>query len=134
MKQFEFLEHTGDTKFKAFGKNLEESFSNAALAMFSIMVDYTKVRPKLKHKIKIKGSDLKSLLYNWLEELLFLVDAKSFLLNKVESIKIDNKKFILEAIVIGDKAENYETIEWVKAPTYHDMEITNKHVQVVLDL
>ncbi len=134
MKKFEFLEHTGDTKFKAFGKNLEECFSNAALAMFSIMVDYTKVKPKVEHKIKVKGSDLKSLLYNWLEELLFLVDAKGFLLNKIKSIKIDKKKFTLEATVVGDKADDYETIEWVKAPTYNDMEINDNYVQVVLDL
>lgn len=134
MKQFQFLEHTGDTKFKAFGKNIEESFSNAALAMFSIMVDYTKVKPKVEHKIKVKGNDLKSLLYNWLEELLFLVDAKGFLLNKIKSIKIDEKKFTLEATIVGDKADDYETIEWVKAPTYNDMEINDKYVQVVLDL
>ena len=53
---------------------------------------------------------------------------------RLKSIKIDDRKFTLEATIVGDKAENYETIEWVKAPTYHDMEITNKHVQVVLDL
>ena len=30
MKTFEFLEHTADIKFQAFGKSIEEAFSNSA--------------------------------------------------------------------------------------------------------
>ena len=131
--KYKFLEHTADAKFQAFGKTLEEKFANAALAMFSIMVDTKKVKPLIEKKINIKGEDKKSLLYNFLEELLFLLDTKSFLLNKVKKIKIENNS--LKAIVVGDSVkEEYKLLGEVKAVTYNDMEITNTFVQVVVDL
>ena len=101
--------------------------------MFSIMVDTKKVKPLIEKKINIKGEDKKSLLYNFLEELLFLLDTKSFLLNKVKKIKIENNS--LKAIVVGDSVkEEYKLLGEVKAVTYNDMEITNTFVQVVVDL
>ena len=41
-KQYEYLEHTADVKFLAYGKTLEEVFENAALAMFNVMIDTEK--------------------------------------------------------------------------------------------
>jgi len=134
--QFEFLPHTADAKFRAYGKTLEEKFANAALAMFSIIVNTKEIEPKMKKQIKIEAADEKSLLYNWLEELLFLVDTEEFMLNNIEKIKIEKReKFILEATVVGDKyKEKYEILGGIKAATYNEMEITDKYVQVVVDI
>jgi len=134
--KYKFLEHTADAKFQAYGKSLEEAFSNAALAMFSIMTDTGKVKAKIEKKINVKGDDLKSLLYGFLEELLFLLDSESFILNKIKNIKIKkNKKFALSAIATGDKiSDKYELHGEVKAVTYSEMEIDKKMVQVVVDL
>ena len=44
--KFKFLEHTADAKFQAFGKNLEETFANAALALTKLMTD-SKVKTKI---------------------------------------------------------------------------------------
>ena len=46
MVKFRFLEHTADAKFQAYGKNIEEAFSNAALAMFSVITDIKKINKK----------------------------------------------------------------------------------------
>ena len=35
--KYRFLSHTADVKFKAYGKTLNESFENSALAMFNVM-------------------------------------------------------------------------------------------------
>ena len=140
MAKFKFLEHTADAKFQAYGKTMEEAFSNAALAMFSIITDIKKIKKALKNEIKAEGSDLKSLLYNFLEELLFLIDTENFLLSSIKEISIKeiNKKFKLNAVAVGDKADNYETHGDIKAVTYNEMEIEEKKdkamVQVVLDL
>ena len=140
MAKFKFLEHTADAKFQAYGKTMEEAFSNAALAMFSIITDIKKIKKALKNEIKAEGSDLKSLLYNFLEELLFLIDTENFLLSSIKEISIKeiNKKFKLNAVAVGDKANNYETHGDIKAVTYNEMRIEeNKDkvmVQVVLDL
>ncbi|MFH0936439.1 MAG: archease [Candidatus Woesearchaeota archaeon] len=132
--KYKFLEHKADAKFQAFGKTLEEAFSNAALAMFSLMTNIKKVKGKIEKRINVKGYDKKALLYNFLEELLFLLDKDSFLLSKIKKIKIKDNK--LEAIVLGDKAINYETHGEVKAVTYNEMEIKEKPymLQVVVDM
>ena len=130
---FEYLEHTADCKFKAFGKTKEEQFSNAALAMFNVMVDPLSISPSVIKEINVTGDDDCQLLYNFLEELLFLLDTESFLLHKVIKIEIEGK--VLHAKVYGDtEIEKYEISGDVKAVTYNEMEITDDFVQVVVDL
>lgn len=136
-EKYRFLQHTADAKFQAFGSRLEEAFANAALAMFSIMIEPEKVKPKLDREISIDGKDEKALLYNWLEELLYLLDSEGFLLNSVRRISI--KGHILEAVVAGDLVSNeYKTHGDVKAATYSEMEIKKEKdkcmVQVVVDI
>jgi len=131
--KYRFLEHKADAKFQAFGKTNEKKFENAALAMVSLMYDSKKIKEKKVKKIKIEGTDLKSLLYNFLEEILFLLDAEFFLLKKIKSLKIKNNS--LTAEFIGDTNKgNYQLEGEVKAVTYNDMEINEKFVQVVVDL
>lgn len=141
MEKYRFFEHTADAKFQAYGKTLEEAFSNAALAMFSIIVDTEKVRQKKEWAVKVEGNDEKALLYEFLEELLFLLDTEHMILNTVKTLKIEGNT--LTASILGDVInENYEMLGEVKAVTYNDMEITKKTeknkdiftVQVVVDL
>lgn len=141
MKKFEYFEHTADVKFKAYGKNLEEAFGNAGLAMFNVLIENGKVKAKIRKSFSVKGKDLKALLYNFLEELLYLLDTENFLLSKIDKIKIDyiGKQYVLNALVMGDKVdEGYETCGDVKAVTYNEMEIKEEasscYVQVVVDI
>jgi len=138
---YSFLPHTADAKFQADGTTLEEAFSSAAEAMFSVMADPAKVKPVYEEKISVEGADKKALLYAFLEELLFLLDTKKFLLNRIISISIAIKedKLILDATAAGDiDLEQYEIHGEVKAVTYNEMEITEEEgkvtVQVVVDL
>ena len=132
LKRFKYLEHTADAKFRAYGKTLEESFTNAALAVFNIMVDTKKVEPKTKKEINIAGKTLESLLFDFLDELLFFLDTEDFLLHNIQAIKIkqDNGKFALKAELTGDKIrEKYKVSGIVKAITYNEMEIKKKNNQ-----
>lgn len=133
-KKFKFLAHTADVKFQAFGKNLEEQFTNAGLALKETIAEGVEVQPSIKKKIKVRGDDLKGLLYSFLEEFLYLLDAEDFLLGDIEKIKIDEKKFELDADVVGDNASNYKFVNDVKAITYNEMIVDKKFVQVVLDV
>ncbi len=119
--KYKFLNHTADIKFQAFGKSLEECFENAGYALFEIMFEKIKIKPKIKREIKIKGSDLNNLLYNFLEEFLYLLDAENFIVGRIDKINIDKKKLVLTAELFGDKAENYRFSNSVKAITYNDM-------------
>lgn len=139
--KYKFLKHTADVKFQAFGKSLEESFSNAAIAMFEVIIKTEKIEKKLTKRIEVKAENKESLLYKWLEELLFLLDTEFFVLNSVKNMKIkkEGKKYTLKAEITGDTyREKYERHGAVKAVTYEEMfikELKGKTtVQVVLDI
>lgn len=136
-KKHKFIEHTADVKFQAYGRTLEEAFTNSLVAMFSSMYDGN-VKSKYMHKVKVKGKDMESLLYNFLEEFIFLFDSKGIFVSKVEHLSIDKENFELECVVSGDLAENYNIQAYIKAVTYNDMEIKKIDgswlIQVVLDI
>ena len=140
MPKFKYLQHTADAKFRAFGKTLEEAFCNAALAMVSLMWDPEKIEAEIEYKLCVSGRDEKQLLINFLEDILFKLDSKMFLLKTVEKICLvkENNQFSLEAILSGDTfSERYGTFGEVKTVTYNEMEIVKNHsvmVQVVVDM
>jgi len=135
--KYKYLSHTVDAKFVAFGKDLEEVFRNSALAMFNILGKTEKVEVTKTKKIKINAKNLEALLYDFLEELLFLLETEDMFIYDIKKIEI-NEKFELTAIVEGDKLINYELSGDIKAVTYNDMSInkTNKGYEatVVVDI
>ena len=137
MKKFEFLEHTADIKFRSFGKTLEEVFENSALALFNIFYDKN-VKGKKSYKIRVKGRDFESLLYNFLEEFLVLFDSNNFLPGRIKNLKLNEKKFEIEAEVVGDDIKNYNADVHVKAITYNNMFVKKQKsewtAQVVVDV
>lgn len=142
-----FLEHTADVKIQAGGKSLEEAFSEAALALKEVMLDYEKIKikPEKSRLISAEGKDLGDLLYNFLEEFIYLIDAENFILSEIEDIEIseiegkkEKSEFLLSAKILGDKASNYKFTNKVKAVTFNEMIVKkekNKYaLQFVLDV
>ncbi|MBT3416444.1 archease [Candidatus Woesearchaeota archaeon] len=131
--KFEYLSHTADAKFRAFGKDIDEAFVNSALAMFNILGDTTDVKITKKIKIELKEKNYESLLYSFLEELLFLLETENLFLSNINNLKI-NKDFSLNCIVEGDDLQKYDLKGDIKAVTYSDMEIkkTNKGYEIVV--
>ena len=139
MKKFDVLEHTADAKFKAYGKSIEEAYQNSAFAMVNLMYDPKMVAAEKIEKITVHGNDMEQLLYNFLEELLVLQDAKSFVMHGfVTNIRIiKGKKIRLDAEVIGDEIKDeYKVRPVVKAMTYAEIKISEKpiYVQFVVDI
>ena len=83
-----FLEHTADVKFQAQGKTIEQAFTSAADALNETIYDKIKILAQQEKTIAIKGTDQENLLYNFLEEFLFLLDAQDFLVKEIKEIKI----------------------------------------------
>jgi SHS2 domain-containing protein len=134
--KYKFLEHTADVKFLAFGKDKEEAFENSALALKEVICGKTKIKESRERKIKVEGKDLESLLYVFLEEIIFLLDSDNFIISRIKNLKI--KRFSLEATIVGDKTKGYYFTNKVKAITYNDMVIKNDKgkwtIQAVLDV
>ncbi len=135
--KYEFLPHTADTKFRAYGKTLEEAFTNSAYAMTDVITDHKKVSSTIEKTIKVESENQESLLYDFLEQFLILLDSEGFLLNKIKELKITKNK--LTAKVSGDtKPENYEISTHIKAVTYQEMFIKKEKdqfiIQVIVDI
>lgn len=135
--KFKFLEHTADIKFRAYGKSLNEVFENAALAVSDTLSRGGKIKAIKKKKITVKGNDNESLLYNFLEELIYLLDAKDFVVSKAK-VKITDGK--LEAEIYGDDTRKYRDLDHIKAATYAEMYVRHNtrtntwEAQVVVDV
>lgn len=120
---FKFLEHTADVKVRVVSNSLENAFIEAGKAIKQVIAEDVKVKEEKVKKIEIEADDMQGLLYNFLEEFLFFLDAEDFLVSKVKSLKIDKKNFKLKASLIGDDASKYKFSNDVKAVTYNDMKI-----------
>ncbi|MFH1358709.1 MAG: archease [archaeon] len=90
-ERFKFLEHTADIKFQAFGDSLEKCFKNAGYALINIICK-DKIKSKKSKKITVKGRDKESLLYDFLEEFLYLIDVGGFLISEIKNLKIFGKQ------------------------------------------
>jgi SHS2 domain-containing protein len=137
---YKFFRHTADAKFKAFGKTLEEAFFHAALAVASLMWDWEKIAHGIDIPVTVGGKDLEQLLVNFLEEILYLLDTRHFLLASVDAISIEQKNdaWTLRAVFKGDeRVSDYEVYGDVKAITYNEIAVSDRPpfaVQVVVDV
>ncbi len=141
-KKYEYLYHIADAKFRAFGPTLEEAFENAALALFNVMIDTSKLKAIEERKIEITSSDIKILLVEWLSELLYLFEVDEIIFSEFRIEKIDKttEGFLLKGIASGVPIDlsHHKFDTQVKAVTLHELEVeqdeTGKfHVQVVVD-
>lgn len=139
--KFEFFEVTADVGYRAYGKTLDEAFENAALAMFEVITDTSKIEAKIEKKIEIESEDLVALLYDWLTELLFLHDSEYMVFSKFKVIINEkNSLYNLKGVLWGEEfdLEIHEIREDVKAVTYHMMEVMQQDdgyiVQIILDI
>jgi len=141
-KKYEYLEHTADIKFIAYGKALEEVFENAALAMFNVMIDTEKVSGETEREIFLKSPDLESLLVDWLSELLYLFEVDEIVFRKfrVEEIREEKGEYSITARALGEKfyPESHPFETEIKAVTYNQLEIRKVadgwKAQVVVDI
>jgi SHS2 domain-containing protein len=134
--KFKFLKHTADIKFQAFGKTIEEVFGNSASALKESICGKKRIKIKKIRKIKVRGKDTESLMYKFLEEIIYLLEGENFIIGKVKNIKIEEDNLVAD--VLGDDVSNYKISNKVKAVTYNEMVIENKKknwiAQIVLDV
>src|SRR3989344_5330506 len=101
MQKYRFLEDIAiaDIAYEAYGKDLNELFENAALAIFELSADLKTVEAEQKFEFKLENEKLDNLLYDFLSEILFLKDSKYVVFRKANvTINEIDKKFMLDAV------------------------------------
>jgi len=134
IKKFEFLPHTSDLKIRAIGKSQEGALENLVLGISNYIASEYLPSKKITKKIDVQGKDAHEMLYRFVEELLFLLEAEAFLVRKAKvSIKDKTLKAILDGTQVRGKG-----MSMIKAPTYSEMSFYKKGdrwtVEIVLDI
>ena len=140
MKKFEYFDVTADIGFKAYGKNLNEAFENAGLAIFNIISDTSNINSDIAKSFEITSDDEVSLLYDYLEELLFYHEVDFMLFSEFDvCIEEKNGQYHLDAIIKGEPIDwsKHERKTEIKAITFHMMDVKKTsqiELQAIVDL
>ena len=120
---YEYFEHTADLGIRVRAADLNGLFAEAATALFAAVVDgLDTVRLTQPVEIAVEGTDREYLLFDWLRELLFRLDADHLLLARFD-VKVAESG--LKATAWGepiDPARHVLSHE-VKAITYHGLRV-----------
>ena len=139
-KNIEFLdeEATADVAFIASGKSLGDAFANAGLALYHTIVDLNQIDIKINFQREWKAEDLKGLLYDFLDDLIYLFDTEKLLLSVIEAeiTKEDERIYTLKINGRGEyySSKKHEAKVHIKAVTFFGMEIRKNSVKVTLDI
>ena len=138
--KYKYLPHTADVKFRAYGSDVSEVFENCALAVSSVFSRNGEINETGKKEFVVSEKNYESLLYQFIEELIYLFDVDAFVVSRVE-VKLtgENDKITANVTAYGDDASNYTDLDAIKAPTYAEMyikQLNNKkwEAQVVVDV
>jgi SHS2 domain-containing protein len=123
-RRFEPVSHTADLGLDVYGSSMPELFENAALGMFSLITDASKLQEKLLLSISIDAYDKEELLVTFLNELLYYYATKRVLFKRFEIARLTDTH--LDVSVSGEEladTSGYEIMHDVKSATYHDLKI-----------
>jgi SHS2 domain-containing protein len=120
---YEVLEHTADIGIRAWGSSLAELFVNSAFAVQSIALDPRGVRPESCYALDASGEDEQALLVNWLNEIIYYLDARRVAFARFDDPSITANRIRAEAWGEPRDPERHPPRLVVKAATYHQLKL-----------
>ena len=136
-KDFDIVNHTADIGIIAYGVDIRQAFANAAKALFSLITELDDVEEVLYQDIELTAPDEKSLLVEWLNELIYLFDADGIIFKRFDITELNNTR--LKARSYGERVDSlkHRLKTGVKAATYHMLKVDKDNgckVQVLFDI
>jgi SHS2 domain-containing protein len=122
-KRYEIFGTTADVGVESYGSTLQEAFEAQAEGMFDVMAELDSVQAKKEFSVEAEGGDDELLLVDFLNELLFLFDAKRILLREFHITETGGGK--LKASVKGEEIDLTRHVikTPIKAVTYHMLKV-----------
>jgi len=141
---YHYLEEIGtaDIAFEATARDLPELFSDAADATTNVTIDNIEaIQLRETRPIELSNDKLDMLLFDFLQELIFLKDAERLLL-RIRVVQIDERDeiYFVKATAEGETldAERHHQHADVKAVTLHDFSVERTEdgwkARVLLDI
>lgn len=124
---------------------MQEAFEQCGIAMFGYMTELPSVEIKQSAEIEAEGHDLESLLFHFLDELLFLFCCEPNLICsnlKISEFKMEGEEYRIKCKCYGEEFQlgKHPQGTEVKAITYSAMHIVNEpdlgkfEVFVIIDI
>lgn len=130
-----------DFAFEAKADTLNEIFQVCARAMMDTLVNVKTVGDSYSHEITLENKDIEKLLYDFLEELIYLKDVYAVVFSSCNVRIIENKgKYTLNSLIKGEKINQKKHALGmdVKAVTLHMFSVKKEgkgyKATVVLDI
>jgi len=127
--EYEYLEHTADLKFRAYGKTKKELIENSGKALCNAIVDLKEIETKGKAVIEINAENFGEALFEFLKEVLYAIDSQEIIFSgfKVKELK-ENKRVYIKAEASGEKInlDKHEIKTEIKAVTKHGFKVEKK--------
>lgn len=135
---YRLLPHTGDIRVKVRGRSLRQLFQNSVFMLTDQFCDARKVKALMTRKVSVRGENSEDLLVRLLQEVLFLFDAKRFVIRSLKDVKLEEGR--LSGMLYGEKfspgCHGFKTE--IKAVTYHRLKIGRVRggweAEIVLDV
>ncbi len=134
---WEHFEHKADIGVRGFGNTPAEAFEQAAIAMSAVVTDISLIKTTTVINITCSEHDNDTLLYDWLNALIYEMATRKMLFCKFE-VAIDHGK--LEAAVHGeaiDMVRHQPAVE-IKGATYTELAVYREEnlwvAQCVIDV
>lgn len=121
---YEILEHTADLAIRGEAEILPDLYCFLATAMFECMTDIEQINLVRGERIEVTGRDLEDILIRMLSELLYRFNTHSIIYREFIIEYLTHEKLIVYARGENIDPERHEIKMEIKAPTYHNVEIT----------
>jgi SHS2 domain-containing protein len=120
---YETFEHTADLGLRICAPDLDSLFAEAGRGLFSLIVEnLDDVRPVEEVSLAVVGTELEYLLFDWLNELLYIFETRRLVLVEFD-VKIADGG--LQATGRGENFDfaRHRSEHEVKAITYHRLKV-----------
>lgn len=120
--RWEHFEHQADVGVRGLGSTPGTAFEQAALALTAVLVDPKKVAAAERVEISCEAPDLETLLYDWLNAIVYEMATRSMLFGRYEA-RIEGVR--LRGTAWGEKvdlAKHRPAVE-VKGATYTSLSV-----------
>jgi SHS2 domain-containing protein len=106
---YEYLDHTADIQLHSWAPDLKRCFELLAEAMFNYITELKAVEETAQVEVEAEGHDMESLLFSYMDELLFQFNGDYFVCKRVEIVEFDRDQWKIRAVGHGetyDKAKH----------------------------
>ncbi|MCU7916867.1 MAG: archease [Candidatus Thiodiazotropha sp. (ex Epidulcina cf. delphinae)] len=79
---WEHFHHEADIGVRGVGRTLAEAFEQSASAMTAVITELERVRPLIEVPVAVEAPDVEYLLFQWLNELVFLMATRRMLFGR----------------------------------------------------